>query len=58
MWQTIERLIADQSGVTSIEYAVIASMLSIAVITTITLVGSNLSGSFANIGAAIASTIG
>ena len=57
MWQAIQRLLEDQSGVTSIEYAVIASMLSIAVITTVTLLGSNLSGSFANIGAAIASTI-
>ena len=54
MWQTLQRLCEDQSGATAIEYALLASLLSIGVITTVALVGSKLSGSYANIATAIA----
>ena len=58
MWQALQRLLENQSGATAIEYALLASLLSIAVVTTVALVGTKLSGSFSNISAAIASTIG
>lgn len=58
MWQAFHRLLEDQNGATAIEYALLASLLSIAVITTVALVGSKLSGSFSNISTAIASTMG
>ena len=58
MLQTFHHLLEDQSGATAIEYALLASLLSNAVITTVALVGSKLSGSFSNISTAIASTMG
>jgi len=58
MWQAFHPFLDDQSGATAIEYALLASLLSIAVVTTVAMVGSKLSGSFSNIAAAIASTMG
>jgi len=52
MWQTIQQFLDDQSGATAIEYALLASLLSIAVITTVTAVGTKLSGSYSEIAAA------
>jgi len=39
-------LINDQSGVTAIEYALIAALIAVAAISAFTLVGTNLSNTF------------
>jgi len=39
-------LIKDQSGVTAIEYALIAALIAVAAIAAFTLVGTNLSSTF------------
>ncbi len=44
-----ERFIADESGATAIEYGLIASLIAVVVITAVTTVGSNLSGTFNNV---------
>jgi pilus assembly protein Flp/PilA len=43
------RLIKDESGVTAIEYALIASLIAVAAIAAFTLVGTNLSNTFSTV---------
>jgi pilus assembly protein Flp/PilA len=43
------RLISDRSGVTAIEYALIASLVAVAAIAAFSLVGTNLSNTFSNV---------
>jgi pilus assembly protein Flp/PilA len=38
--------VADESGVTAIEYGLIAALISVAIVTAVTLVGTNLSSTF------------
>jgi pilus assembly protein Flp/PilA len=48
--ERIELLIAQApSGVTAIEYALIASLIAVAAIASFSLVGTNLSNTFSNI---------
>ena len=49
MLTIFRRLCKDESGVTAIEYGLIASLIAIAIITAITLVGSDLNVVFQNI---------
>jgi len=42
----VSRLIADNRGVTAIEYALIAALIAVAAIAAFTLVGTNLSSTF------------
>jgi len=42
----LSNLIKDQSGVTAIEYALIAALIAVAAIAAFTLVGTNLSSTF------------
>jgi pilus assembly protein Flp/PilA len=42
----IKSLIRDESGATAIEYALIAGLVSIAIIAALTLLGTNLSNLF------------
>ena len=42
-------LMRDESGATAIEYGLIAALISVVIIGAVTLVGSNLSGTFATI---------
>jgi pilus assembly protein Flp/PilA len=44
-------LVKDQSGVTAIEYALIAALIAVAAIASFTLVGTNLSTTFSTIAA-------
>ena len=44
-------LVKDQSGVTAIEYALIAALIAVAAIAAFTLVGTNLSTTFSTIAA-------
>jgi pilus assembly protein Flp/PilA len=45
----IMKLVKDESGVTAIEYALIAALIAVAAITAFTLVGTNLSNTFTTI---------
>lgn len=42
----VNRLFKDRSGVTAIEYGLIASLIAIAIIVAVNLVGSNLNSTF------------
>ena len=44
--QPLSRLTADNSGVTAIEYALIAALIAVAAIAAFTLVGTDLSNTF------------
>ena len=44
-------LIHDESGVTAIEYALIAALIAVAAIAAFTLVGTNLSTTFSTVAA-------
>ena len=45
------RFVADESGATAIEYGLIASLISIAIITAASSLGKNISGTFSNVAA-------
>lgn len=46
MKSLINRFVNDESGATAIEYGLIAALISIAIITAATTLGSNLSNTF------------
>jgi pilus assembly protein Flp/PilA len=43
------RLCKDKSGVTAIEYGLIASLIAVAIITAVTMVGTDVSSVFGNV---------
>lgn len=45
----LSNLIRDESGVTAIEYALIAALIAVAAIAAFTLVGNNLSTTFSTV---------
>jgi len=47
--QSIFKLIRDENGATSIEYAAIASLVSVAAIGAIALIGASVQGLFATV---------
>jgi pilus assembly protein Flp/PilA len=47
------RFISDQSGVTAIEYGLIAALIAVVIITAVKLVGTNLSTTFQAIATAL-----
>ena len=49
MFQSIKKFVGDESGVTAIEYALIAALIAVAAIGAFTLVGTNLSTLFSTI---------
>ena len=49
----LSNLIRDESGVTAIEYALIAALIAVAAIAAFTLVGTSLSTTFSKIAATI-----
>jgi pilus assembly protein Flp/PilA len=53
MRKLAQRFLHDQSGATSIEYAAIASLVSIAIITAVAGLGSKLKTTFASINTAL-----
>ena len=53
MQNHIERFVKDESGATAIEYGLIAGLISIVIITTITMVGSKLESVFNFIGSTL-----
>ncbi len=48
--QTLKRFLASQDGVTSIEYALIASLIAIFIVAALQLLGTQLSTTFTEVG--------
>jgi pilus assembly protein Flp/PilA len=46
----VQNFLGDESGVTAIEYALIASLIAVAIIGAVTTVGTNLSTVFTEVG--------
>ena len=53
MAKTIRVFLANQSGATAIEYALIASLIAVFIIGALSALGTNLSSEFAEVGAAL-----
>jgi len=53
MGNLFRRFIKDQSGVTAIEYGLIAALIAVVIITAVTNVGTKLSGTFTAISSAL-----
>ena len=53
MLSLIARLVRDESGVTAIEYALIASLIAVAAVTVMGTVGTNLSGTFSKVASSL-----
>jgi pilus assembly protein Flp/PilA len=53
MFQSIKKFVADESGVTAIEYALIASLIAVFIITALTTVGGKVSTVFSEVGATL-----
>ncbi len=49
----VRNFLSDESGVTAIEYALIASLIAVAIIGAVTTVGGNVSTVFTEVGAAL-----
>jgi pilus assembly protein Flp/PilA len=47
--QAAKRFVRDEEGVTAIEYGLIAALIAVAIITAVTLVGTNLDDLFTKI---------
>ena len=47
--RTLIKLVRDESGVTAIEYALIAALIAVAAIAAFSLVGTNLSNTFSKV---------
>ena len=52
------RFAHDESGVTAIEYGLIAALIAVVIISAVTLVGTDLTATFTAIGTALAAATG
>jgi pilus assembly protein Flp/PilA len=50
MGNLFRRFINDQSGVTAIEYGLIAALIAVVIITAVTTVGTKLTSTFTSVG--------
>jgi pilus assembly protein Flp/PilA len=53
MKNLLTRFVTDESGVTAIEYGLIAGLISVVIIGAVTLVGTSLNGIFTQISTAL-----
>ena len=53
MLMTLRSLVQDESGVTAIEYGLIAALIAVAAIAAISLVGGHLSTTFSTVAASM-----
>ena len=51
----IQTFLKDESGATAIEYGLLAALIAVAIITAVTLVGTNLSDMFNRVATSVAS---
>jgi pilus assembly protein Flp/PilA len=49
MLRLTKQFVRDESGATAIEYGLIAALIAVVIITAVTAVGTNLSGTFTTI---------
>ena len=54
----LKRFLRDERGVTAIEYGLIAALIAVVIIGTVTTVGENLDGVFSSIGTSLGSATG
>jgi pilus assembly protein Flp/PilA len=50
MGQSMQKFVADESGVTAIEYALIASLIAVFIVTAVQTVGAKVSTVFTEVG--------
>jgi pilus assembly protein Flp/PilA len=53
MLMTLKNLVQDESGVTAIEYGLIAALIAVAIIATLSLIGGNLNSTFNKVNASL-----
>jgi pilus assembly protein Flp/PilA len=53
MLATLSSIMRDESGATAIEYGMIAALVCVVIISTITAVGTNLSATFSSVASAL-----
>jgi pilus assembly protein Flp/PilA len=53
MLRTIKRMVADRSGVTALEYALIAALIAVVIIGAVALLGTSVSNTFSYIASTI-----
>ena len=53
MMKSLKAFVGNESGATAIEYALIASLIAVALVTILTNLGTRLSGEFSEISAAL-----
>ncbi|MEQ1614223.1 MAG: Flp family type IVb pilin [Hyphomicrobiaceae bacterium] len=53
MTNLVARFVKDESGATAIEYGLIAMLISVAIITVLTSVGTNLNTTFTKVNSAL-----
>jgi pilus assembly protein Flp/PilA len=53
MQKLLNQFLADESGATAIEYGLIAALISVAIITVLTTVGTNLNTKFQSVATAL-----
>ena len=58
MRNALSRLARDKSGATAIEYGLIAALIAIAIVTTVSLVGKNLNTVFNNVATNLSTAVG
>lgn len=51
--RSIQKFARDEEGVTAIEYGLIASLIAVAIIAAVTLIGTRLNATFAAVAAAL-----
>ncbi len=56
MQNLFSRFVRDESGATAIEYGLIAALIAVVIITTLTTVGTNLKAVFTSVGTSLAVT--
>ena len=54
--ESVRKFAADASGVTAIEYGLIAALIAVAIITTVSLVGDELNATFTTVSTELAGT--
>lgn len=53
MLRLVRRLLSEEAGSTAIEYALVASLISITIIAGATAIGLSLSGTFSTVGSSL-----
>ena len=53
MNRSVKQFLRDESGATAIEYGLIAALIAVVIITAVTAVGTNLSGTFKTVASSV-----